>query len=54
MMTAQVGNRGEVAKALEYMGYGYLRTGDYGNAYEAYGAAAVDLWRSGDAWVEEA
>ena len=35
-----VGARYEVAKALEYMGYGYLRRGDYQNAYGAYEAAA--------------
>jgi tetratricopeptide (TPR) repeat protein len=53
MMAAQVGNRGEVAKALEYMGYGYLRRGDYENAYGAYEAAAVEYCKSGEAWVEE-
>lgn len=53
MMAAQVGNRGGVAMALEYMGYGYLRRGDYGNAYEAYEAAAVEYCKSGEAWVEE-
>jgi hypothetical protein len=30
LMAVQAGNRGEVAKALEYMGYGNLRRGDYG------------------------
>ena len=35
-----IGARYEVAKALEYMGYGYLRRGDYQNAYGAYEAAA--------------
>ena len=34
------GNRIHVARALEYMGYGYLRRGDYHNAYGAYEAAA--------------
>jgi hypothetical protein len=29
-VAAQVGNQGGVAKALEYMGYGYLGRGDYG------------------------
>ena len=53
MMAAQVGNRGEVAKALEYMGYGYLRRGDYESAYEAYEAAAVEYCKSSEAWVEE-
>jgi len=35
-----IGNRLTVARALEYMGYGYLRRGDYQNAYGAYEAAA--------------
>ena len=35
-----VGDRYQVAQALEYMGYGYLRRGDYQNAYGAYEAAA--------------
>ena len=35
-----IGDRLTVARALEYMGYGYLRRGDYHNAYGAYEAAA--------------
>jgi len=35
-----IGDRYQVARALEYMGYGYLRRGDYQNAYGAYEAAA--------------
>ena len=35
-----IGNRLHVARALDYMGYGYLRRGDYQNAYSAYEAAA--------------
>ena len=35
-----IGNRVQVARALDYMGYGYLRRGDYQNAYGAYEAAA--------------
>ena len=35
-----VGERFHVARALEYMGYGYLRRGDYQNAYGAYEASA--------------
>ena len=35
-----IGDRYEAAVALEYMGYGYLRRGDYKNAYGAYEAAA--------------
>ena len=34
------GNQLAVARALEYMGYAYLRRGDYKNAYGAYEAAA--------------
>ena len=33
-------DRYQVALALDYMGYGYLRRGDYQNAYGAYEAAA--------------
>ena len=36
----ELGNRVESARALEYMGYGYLRRGEYLNAYGAYKAAA--------------
>ena len=36
----ELGNRLDSASALEYMGYGYLRRGDYLNAYRAYEAAA--------------
>ena len=36
----ELGNRRDSARALEYMGYGYLRRGDYLNAYGAYKAAA--------------
>ena len=36
----ELGNRREIARTLEYMGYGYLRRGDYFNAYNAYEAAA--------------
>ena len=35
-----IGNRLVVACVLEYMGYGYLRRGDYENAHGAYEAAA--------------
>jgi tetratricopeptide (TPR) repeat protein len=34
------GDRQQVARALDYVGYGYLRRGDYQNAYGAYEAAA--------------
>ena len=33
-------NRHHISRALDYMGYGYLRRGDYQNAYGAYEAAA--------------
>ena len=36
----ELGNRRDRATALEYMGYGYLRRGDYANAYGAYETAA--------------
>ena len=36
----ELGNRRDSARTLEYMGYGYLRRGDYLNAYGAYEAAA--------------
>ena len=38
-MNLELGNRRDSARTLEYMGYGYLRKGDYLNAYEAYEAA---------------
>ena len=37
---SHLGNRLDSATALEYMGYGYLRRGDYLNAFDAYEAAA--------------
>jgi hypothetical protein len=40
MKASSIGNRHDIAKVLEYMGYGYLRRGDYQNAYGAYEAAA--------------
>jgi tetratricopeptide (TPR) repeat protein len=40
MKASYIGNRFQVAKTLEYMGYGYLRRGDDQNAYGAYEAAA--------------
>ena len=36
----ELGNRLDSASTLEYMGYGYLRRGNYFNAYGAYEAAA--------------
>ena len=40
MKASYIGNRLQIAYALEYMSYGYLRRGDYQNAYGAYEAAA--------------
>ena len=40
MKASYTGDRLNIARALEYMGYGYLRRGDYQNAYDAYEAAA--------------
>jgi tetratricopeptide (TPR) repeat protein len=40
MKASYTGDRFYIARALEYMGYGYLRRGDYQNAYGAYEAAA--------------
>jgi tetratricopeptide (TPR) repeat protein len=42
-----VGDRLQAARALEYLGYGYLRRGDYQNAYGAYEAAAEKYSGSG-------
>ena len=36
----ELGNRRDSAITLEYMGFGYLRRGDYLKAYDAYKAAA--------------
>jgi tetratricopeptide (TPR) repeat protein len=40
MKASYIGSRLTVARVLEFMGYGYLRRGDYQNAYGAYEAAA--------------
>jgi tetratricopeptide (TPR) repeat protein len=48
-----VGNRFRVAQALEYMGYGYLRRGDYQNAHGAYEAAAEKYLGAADAYVAQ-
>jgi tetratricopeptide (TPR) repeat protein len=40
MMASHLGNRLSIGRVLELMGYGYLRRGDYENAYGAYEAAA--------------
>ena len=48
-----IGNRIQVARALDYMGYGYLRRGDYQNAYGAYEAAAEKYLGTVDARAAE-
>ena len=40
MKASYTGGQVNIARALEYMGYGYLRRSDYQNAYGAYEAAA--------------
>jgi tetratricopeptide (TPR) repeat protein len=42
MTASHVGDRLYIGRALEAMGYGYLRRGDYENAYGAYDAAAEE------------
>ena len=44
----ELGNRRESARTLEYMGYGYLRRGDYLNAYGAYEAAVESFLGTAD------
>jgi len=53
MKASYVGNRFRVAQTLEYMGYGYLRRGDYQNAYGAYEAAAERYLGTVDAEIVE-
>jgi tetratricopeptide (TPR) repeat protein len=48
-----IGDRLTAAQALRYMGYGYLRRGDYQNAYGAYEAAAEKYHAIGDPLGEE-
>ncbi|KIM42757.1 hypothetical protein M413DRAFT_26755 [Hebeloma cylindrosporum] len=50
MKASYIGNRLYVARALEYMGYGYLRRGDYQNAYGAYDAAGEKYLGTVDAY----
>ncbi|PPQ95395.1 hypothetical protein CVT26_008240 [Gymnopilus dilepis] len=50
IMSSQVGHIRELASALEYMGYGYLRRGDYQDAYSAY-IAAEEKYLQGDAHI---
>ena len=48
----ELGNRLESASTLEYMGYGYLRRGDYLNAYGAYEAAAESYFGTVDEEID--
>ncbi|KDR74248.1 hypothetical protein GALMADRAFT_70662 [Galerina marginata CBS 339.88] len=48
-----IGNPKHIAIALEYMGYGYLRQGDYQNAYSAYQAAASQYHSNSFPWAEQ-
>jgi tetratricopeptide (TPR) repeat protein len=58
MKSSYIGDRLVVARALNYMGYGYLRRGDYQNAYGAYEIAlekclgTVDEARVTGRWAE--
>ena len=53
MKASYTGNRLQVARILDYMGYGYLRRGDYQNAYGAYEAAAERYLGTVEAHVVE-
>jgi tetratricopeptide (TPR) repeat protein len=50
MKASYTGDRLIIPRALEYMGYGYLRRGDYQNAYGAYEAAAARYLGTVDAY----
>jgi len=52
MEASRVGDRLNIARALELMGYGYLRRGDYKNAYGAYEAAGEKYRGTVDADTE--
>jgi hypothetical protein len=53
MKASYIGDRLSIARALQYMGYGYLRRGDYQNAYGAYEAAAERYLGTVDAHIVE-
>ena len=53
LKASYTGDRLNIARALEHMGYGYLRRGDYRNAYGAYEAAAERYLGTVDADVVE-
>jgi tetratricopeptide (TPR) repeat protein len=52
MLASQYWYQLAIARALELMGYGYLRRGDYENAYGAYEAAAEKYRGTRDADLE--
>ncbi|KDR71046.1 hypothetical protein GALMADRAFT_75381 [Galerina marginata CBS 339.88] len=52
MKAKHIGKLNQIAHALEYMGYGYLRQGAYQNAYCAYEAAGRQYISSSYPWVE--
>ena len=53
MKASYTGDRLSIARALHYMGYGYLRRGDYHNAYGAYEAAAERYLGTVDTYDEQ-
>ncbi|KAJ3513168.1 hypothetical protein NLJ89_g3100 [Agrocybe chaxingu] len=53
MKASHVGTRLTIARALQYMGYGYLRRGDYKNAYGAYETAAKKYLGTTNTRVED-
>jgi tetratricopeptide (TPR) repeat protein len=53
MKASQVGDRLTITRGFDLMGYGYLRRGDYENAYGAYEAAAEKYHGIMDAHVEQ-
>ena len=53
MKASYTGDRLQVARALEYMGYWYLCRGDYQNAYGAYEAAADKYLGTIEVYVAE-
>jgi tetratricopeptide (TPR) repeat protein/DNA polymerase III delta prime subunit len=52
MLASQYGYQLAIARTLDLMGYGYLRRGDYENAYGAYEAAAEKYRGTRDANLE--
>ena len=53
MKASHAGNRLIIARVLEYMGYGYIRRGDYQNAHGAYEAAADKYLGTTDSFVHD-